>query len=113
MDERAQWIGQMNIGKTEKVLLGITVAITTVAAASVRLWMGFPVLVIGIIASLVLVRLLSAPAQQGRKTAADAHSSSFVNELGERHRRLHEDIDTDPINKHWASNIWHRSLRDD
>jgi len=103
----------MNIGKADKVLLGITVAIAAVAAATVRLWMGFPVLVIGIIASLLLVRLLSVPTQQGRKTAADAHSGSFVDELGERHRRLHEDLDTDPINKHWASNIWHRSLRDD
>lgn len=101
----------MNISKTDKVLLGITVAIATGAAASVRLWMGFPALVIGIIASLLLVRLLNAPTQQGRKTAADVHSSNFVDELGERHRRLNEDLATNPINKHWVGNIWHRILR--
>ncbi len=44
MDEHAQWIDQMNIGKTDKVLLGITVAIITVAAATVHLWLGFIVL---------------------------------------------------------------------
>lgn len=103
----------MSISKTDKVFLGITVVIATVAASAVRLWMGFPVLVIGIIASLVLVRLLSAPTQQGRKTAADTDSSSLAEEIAERHRRLHEDLDTDPINKHLAGNIWHRSLRDD
>lgn len=103
----------MSISKTDKVFLGITVVIATVAASAVRLWMGFPVLVIGIIASLLLVRLLNVPVQQRRRAAADAHSSSLVDELGERHRRLHEDLDTDPINKHLASNIWHRSLRDD
>jgi hypothetical protein len=112
MDQRAQWMDHMSMSKTDKVLLGITVTIATVTAASVRLWMGFPVLVIGIIASLLLVRLLSVPAQQGRKSPADAYSSSFVDELGEEHRRLNEDLDTDPINRHWVGNIWHRILRD-
>lgn len=103
----------MSISKTDKVFLGITVVIATVAASAVRLWMGFPVLVIGIIASLLLVRLLSAPTQQGDKAAADAQSRNFVDELGERHRRLNEDLATNSINKHWVGNIWHRILRDD
>lgn len=103
----------MSISKTDKVFLGITVVIATVAASAVRLWMGFPVLVVGIIVSLVLVRLLSAPTQQGRKAAADIHSSGFVDELGERHRRLHDDLSMDPINKHFVGNIWHRRHRRD
>ena len=102
----------MSISKTDRVFLGITVVIATVAASAVRLWMGFPVLVIGIIASLLLVRLLNVPAQQGHKAAADAQSSNFVDKLGERHRRLNEDLATNPINKHWVGNIWHRILRD-
>ena len=103
----------MSIGKTDKVLLGITVAIATVVAASVRLWMGFPVLVIGIIASLLLVRLLSVPTRLPRSIAADAHSDSLMDEIEEQHRRLNEELATDPINKHWVGNIWHRILRDD
>lgn len=103
----------MSISKTDKVFLGITVVIATVAASVVRLWMGFPVLAIGIIASLLLVRLLSVPTQQRRKAAANTDLSNLAEEIGERHRRLREDLDTDPINKHLAGNIWHRSLRDD
>lgn len=102
----------MSISKTDEVFLGITVVIATVAASAVRLWMGFPVLVIGIIVSLVLVRVLRA----GRGNAATTDSSAsmaLVEEVAEKHRALNEELSTDPINKHVAGNIWHALDRRD
>jgi hypothetical protein len=111
MDQRAQWMDHMSMSKADKVLLGTTVAIATVAAASVRLWMGFPVLVVGIIASLTVIRLLSAPGRENPATTDSSASMALVEEVAEQHRRLNEDLALDPINKHWVGNIWHRILR--
>lgn len=103
----------MSISKTDKVFLGITVVIATVAASAVRLWMGFPVLVVGIIASVTLVRLLNAPGR-GNAAATDSSASmALVEEVAEKHRALNEELSTDPINKHLAGNIWHALDRRD
>jgi hypothetical protein len=73
MDQRAQWMEHMNIGKTDKVLLGITVAIATAAAGAVRLWMAFPTLIVGIIAAAVLIRILDSSSNNGGSSKQSIH----------------------------------------
>lgn len=73
MDERAQWMDHMNVSKTDKVLLGITVAIATVAAGAVRHWMAFPALIVGIIAAVAFVRILDSRQHTGGNSERGTH----------------------------------------
>lgn len=107
----------MSIGTTDKVLLGITVVIATAAAGAVRVWMGFPVLVVGVIAAVALVRVLNA---QGKKVPGDSNLAStdasrinWADEVEMQHRKLADDLALDPVNKHLVGNIWHRDHQDD
>ena len=74
----------MSVSKMDKVLLGITVAIASVAAGAIRLWMGFPVLVVGVIAAVALVRLLNAQQRvsENRHSAATPDSGHGIHPFG-------------------------------
>ncbi|WP_297845197.1 hypothetical protein [Pseudomonas sp.] len=50
----------MNVSKMDKVLLGITVVIVTVAAATIHMWLAFLVLPTSVAAAVALTRYLAA-----------------------------------------------------
>ncbi len=83
MDERAQRTDHMNISKTDKVLLGITVAIATVAAAAAHLWLGFIVLLASAALAVPLTRnsggQLKAAKSAGQKPAASNTAGAVIN----------------------------------
>lgn len=107
----------MNITTTDKVLLGITVAIATVSAGAVRIWMAFPALVASLIAVAIVVRFIDVQRNaSGRPSKRMPPSNAWLNngrDTAEQFRRRNEDVATDPSNKILVGNIWHTHSHDE
>lgn len=71
----------MNITATDKVLLGITVAIATVAAGAVHLWLVFVVLIASAVVAIALKRFSAGKvgeAKTATQKPAGANTTSIV-----------------------------------